>query len=119
MNYSNPTQALIIHDWPYGRNRVKCVFSVETVKGKQRAVRVTDNPKGGTNKPKKLTYADRVCFATGDDGKNYVMQLTSYGSIRVMQSNMKYQQEYFSSGDPRYNDIIKFFDEVNHAQSNI
>ena len=109
MNYSNLVTQLSIKDWPYGSKRVQCDFTVEQNKGKERAVRVTENPRGGVNKPKKLTYVHKVRFATGDDGRTYILNLTEYGAIGVMQSNMKYQEEYFSEDDSRYADLIDQF----------
>lgn len=110
MNYSNPVTDLTVNDWPYGRNRVTAIFSVEDNNGKQRAVRVTQNPKGGWNKPKKMTYAKQVLFVTGEDDKTYILELTEYGFISVMQSNFKYQQEAIHDNDPRYADLVKFFE---------
>lgn len=110
MIYSNPVKDLTIQDWPYGRKRVKCVFSVETVKGKQRAVRITDNPNGGTNKPKKMTYAEQVVFVTGDDDKTYILELSMYSMITVMQSNFKYQQEVIHENDPQFNELLAMFE---------
>ncbi len=112
INYSNPVKELTILDWPYGRfNRVKCVFSIEDKKGKQRAVKTTDNPKGGTNKPKKLTYAVKVLFVTGSDDKTYVLELNQYGSISVMQSNFRLEQETMYSDDSRFETLRTFFEE--------
>lgn len=111
MEYSNAVKELTIDNWPYGRKQVQCIFTIEAVKGKERAVRVTQNPKGGWNKPKKLTYAHKVRIVTGDDDKTYLMNLTAHGAISVMQSNMKYQQEYICDDDSRYKELLSFFND--------
>jgi len=110
LQYSNPRKKVVIKDWPYGRGlRVKCTFTVETAKGKERAVRVTQKPTGGDNAPKRLTYARKVLFVDGDDGKTYIMNQTG-NAISIMQSNMKYSQEYISSDDSRFDDLNKMFE---------
>lgn len=109
MNYSKAVKNLTIDNWPYGRKQVQAVFSVEQNKGKERAVRVTQNPKGGWNKPKKMTYASKVLFVTGEDEKTYILQLTESGFISVMQSNFKYQQEAIFNNDPRFNKLLVMF----------
>ena len=113
MMYTNPRKSITIEDWPYGSKRVKCCFSVEQVKTatgfKERAVRITVNPKtGAANKPKKLTYAHKVLFVDGSDGKTYIMQDVGW-AINVMQSNMKLQQEYINRDDTRYLGLYNMF----------
>ena len=108
MEYSNPRKEAVIEDWPYGNKRVTCTFSVEENKGKERAVRVTGNPKGGTNKPKKLTYANKVLIVDGDDGKTYLLNHNGFG-ISVTQSNMKYQEEFVIEGNEQYAKLDAMF----------
>ena len=115
MQYSEFSKERIIENWPYGSKRVQCNFSVEHKDNKERAVRVTKKPSGiGWNKPKKMTYAREVLFATGDDDKTYVLSLTDNYAISIMQSNMKYQHEYIHSDDARFDDIVAKFG-VTHA----
>ena len=109
MNYSNAVTDLTINDWPYGRKQVQAIFSVEQNKGKERAVRITQNPKGGWNKPKKMTYAKKILFVTGEDNKTYILELSEFGSISVMQSNFKFQQEVIYKDDARFNDLLTMF----------
>jgi len=107
--YTNPRKDVMVEDWPYGSKRTKCHFYVEESKGKQRACRVTTNPKTGRdNKPKKLTYAIKVLFVDGDDGRTYVMQMVGF-SISIMQSNMQLQEEYIGDQDDRYKALEQMF----------
>jgi len=108
MVYTDFSKEKHFDDWPYGSKRVKCSFMVEQNKGKERAVRLTENPKGGMNKPKKMTYSSKVLFATGDDGKIYIIQDVGW-AFCIIQSNMKYQHEYVNTDDPRYEILFKEF----------
>lgn len=111
LNYTNPRKNVLIEDWPYGNKRVRCMFEVEENKVKERAVRTTENPKTGSwNKPKKLTYARKVLFVDGSDGRTYILSHVGF-AISVMQSNMKYSQEYIASDDERFENLNKMFGE--------
>lgn len=111
LNYTNPRKSVAIGDWPYGNKRVECNFYIEESKGKQRACRVTANPNTGkNNKPKKLTYARKVLFVDGSDDKTYIMNQVG-NAISVMQSNMKYSQEYIAPDDARFETLNKMFGE--------
>jgi len=109
MNYSNPQKELTVNDWPYGKNRVTAIFSIESGKKGERAVRVTENPRGGWNKPKKLTFDRKMRIVDGDDGKTYIIGLSNYGFITVMQSNMQYMSESIHQDDDRYQDVLDLF----------
>ena len=111
MKYSNPRMSFTVDDWPYGSSRVKAVFTVEQDKKGERVSRVTNNPKGGVNKPKKLTYSLKQRIVDGDDEKTYIACLSHYG-INIMNSDMKYQHEYAGGyGDTanRYNELMALF----------
>jgi hypothetical protein len=118
--YINPSKEKIITDWPYSHAlRTKVTFSVEQGEGKERAVRITINPKTGkANKPKKLTYARKVLFVDGSDGRTYIMQSVGW-AISVMQSNMRYQQERIGVEDERYIKLTAMFDEEITATINV
>jgi hypothetical protein len=103
MKFSKPTKNLTINGWLHG---TKCVFSVESKNRLERAVRTTDNPKGGTSKSKKLTYGQKVVFVIGDDNKIYILILSRSGLINVMQSNMKHSEAYFYEQDPEYKTLL-------------
>ena len=106
MEYSNPRTTFETDDWPYGRhNRVRAVFTVESGTRGERVSRVTSNPKGGTNKPKKTTYARLVRIVDGSDGKTYIAELSQFGHITIMQSNLKFQQESIFTDSDRYQSI--------------
>ena len=109
MKYTNPRTELTVNDWPYGRLRTTATFIIETVKGKQRAVRSTINPKTGReNKPKKTTFSKLARIVDGSDGKTYIAEYT-YGAISIRQSNLQYQQEYIGDNDSRYPELLELF----------
>jgi hypothetical protein len=95
LTYSNPRTEVIITDWPSGAHKTTATFTIETNKDKQRAVRLTINPKTGKpNAPKKLTYAVQVIYVDGSDGRLYIMERSIYSSfISVMKGTFDYQQE--------------------------
>lgn len=102
--YSNPRTTAIIPDWPIGRNRCTATFTVEQdPKRGERAVRVT------VGAPKKLTYASKVRIVDGDDGRTYIMELSQYGHISVMQGNMKFQHEVVFPDNPRHREMWDLF----------
>jgi hypothetical protein len=114
--YSNPRMEAVIDGWPIGRTRTTAHFAIEVVPGQgERGTRYTIDPK--TGKPsatKKLTYARKARIVNGDDGKTYIIELTSiYGHIVIMQGGMQYQAEdaIFQS-NPRYADLLKLFDNA-------
>ncbi len=108
--YSNPRTEYTTDSWPYGRFQTTATFTIESVKGKERAARITVNPKTGRiNKPKKTTYSSKARIVDGSDGRTYIAELTAYGAVSIRQSDMHHQQEYISDNDPRYQDLIKLF----------
>jgi len=109
MKYSNPRTSLTVNDWPYGRSRVKAVFEVESTNRGERVSRVTDNPKGGTNKPKKTTYSLKARIVTGDDDRTYIAELSQFGHVTIMQSNLQYQEESVHPGDDNYPELMRLF----------
>ncbi len=110
IEYSNPRKSAVFHDWPYGRLRTTCTFEIETTQRGERAVRTTINPKTGqATAPKALTYSVRQLIVDGDDGKTYILRLTMYGHISVMQSNMQFQQESVHPDDARYAALAGLF----------
>ena len=111
LTYSNPRLDFVVNDWPYGRQqRVKAHFYIEQKGDRERAIRVTENPKGRPNAPKKLTFSKMARIVDGSDGRTYIARLSEYGHISIMQSNMKLEQESIHQGDPRWADIFKLFD---------
>lgn len=102
--YSNPRMSATIAGWPSGKKRVTAQFDIECdPKRGERAVRTT------TGAPKKLTYASKARIVDGDDGRTYIVELTMYGHVSVMQSNMQYQAETIFAQDPRYPEIVSLF----------
>lgn len=95
LTYSNPRQFAEFSDWPFGRQRVRCAFNVETDRqGRERVARVTENKtRTGWNKPKKTTYANRARIVDGSDGKTYLLLETKYGFIEVRKANMQEEHE--------------------------
>ena len=84
IQFSNPRKSAEFPDWPLGSNvRGTAKFEVEYAKKGQRVSRVTQNKtKTGWNAPKLTTYADKVVIVDGDDGKTYLLALsTQYGMV--------------------------------------
>jgi hypothetical protein len=106
MNYSNPRMEATINNWPSGRQTVTANFYVEAAKRGQRGVRVT------TGQPKKLTCARAVRIVDGDDGRIYFAELAHFsGMISIMRGTMDVQQEVIWENDPRYAEMIGWFEE--------
>ena len=103
--YSNPRMEAVIENWPSGRHRTTATFRIEThpTRG-QRGTRFTIGPRTGQPSAiKTLTYARQARIVDGDDGRTYIAELTMYGHINVMQSNMQFQAEDAIFPDnPRY-----------------
>ncbi len=92
--YSNPRKSATFLDWPSGKYRVTCEFSVESNKKGERFKRVTTNPKTGLfNAPKTTTYCLQAFIVDGDDGRTYLMEWNLYGFISVMSSDMVHSHE--------------------------
>lgn len=110
--YRNPRMTAAFTDWPSGSHRVYVIFTIERhPKRGERATRVTQDPlTGRTSAPKALTYARAARIVDGDDGKTYIIELTLYGTISVMQSNMQYQAESVAESDPRYAALRAMFE---------
>ena len=112
--YSNPRMSAVIENWPLGGSRRgEAHFEIEVVPGRgERGTRYTVDPrKGKPGATKKLTYASKARIVDGDDGKTYIIELTSmYGHISVMQGGMQYRAEdAIFEGDPRYAELLKLF----------
>jgi hypothetical protein len=116
LQYSNPRKSVAIDNWPAGGRIVTALFSVEQGKGNlERAVRVTSKP--GTpnvlNAPKKLTYARKVVYVDGSDGRLYILELAAnYNFVTVMRGTFDYNQETIHSDDERHQALIAMLNEV-------
>ena len=111
MNYSNPRMEAVIDSWPIGRDRTTATFRIESVPGRgQRGTRFTIDPKTGRPSAiKTLTYARQARIVDGDDGRTYIIELSMYGHISVMQGGMKFEAESVHPGDPRYAAMLALF----------
>ena len=110
LTYSNPRKSYTTDQWPYGSMRTTATFTIEANKRGQRVSRVTINPKNGrTNKPKTTTYSMKACIVDGSDGRTYIAELTMYGHITIMESNLQYQQAVFHTNDENYPEILNLF----------
>lgn len=90
--------------------RTTATFTVEETKRGQRAVRITVNPKNGrTNAPKKTTYAKQVRIVDGPDNRTYIAELTEFGFISIMQSDMQHQAATFHPGDEGFPQALALF----------
>jgi hypothetical protein len=105
LTYSNPRMTATIEDWPGGRNkRVTARFEIEQdAKRGERAVRTTDGA------PKKLTFAKLARIVDGSDGRTYIAEYTSYGFIKIMKGDMKFQHETIFENNPRYAQALELF----------
>lgn len=95
ITYSNPRLHAVIDNWPIGTRRTTATFSVEThpTRG-ERGTRFTIDPKTGRQSATKvLTYSGQVRIVDGDDGKTYFLELSVWGHVSVMKSNMQFQEE--------------------------
>ncbi len=89
--FSNPVTDVTIPDWPFGRQRCRAHFWIETTTRGQRCCRKTENKtRTGWNKPVKLTYAKRSVIVTGDDDKLYILR-DHDTHVNVMRGTMKEQ----------------------------
>src|SRR5882672_4282353 len=106
MKYSNPRMTAVIEGWPYGRFQTTARFHIETNGNKQRAVRITVDPKTGRDTaPKKLTYANKARIVDGDDGRTYIIEWSNWGFISVMKGDMKFSHESINELDPRFAEV--------------
>ena len=109
--YSNPRLTFTTNNWPYGSKLTIATFLVEQTSKGERVSRETINPKNGrANKPKKTTYSLKARIVDGSDGKIYIAELSEYGFITIMQSNLQFQQEVFHPENEKFQDIIVLFD---------
>jgi hypothetical protein len=94
----------VIENWPSGSKRVTAIFEIEKRPGKgERGTRAT------TGAAKTLTYADKARIVDGSDGRTYIAELTMYGFISIMRSDMKIQHESIFQKDPRYPEVFELF----------
>jgi hypothetical protein len=109
--YTNPRLHAEIDNWPMGGSRRgTAIFSVEAKPGKgERGVRITRRDGEKPSTPKTLTFARKVRIVDGDDGKTYIAELSGYGHVSVMQSNMQFQAESVHEGDPRHASLLALF----------
>lgn len=116
LTYTNPRKAVVIENWPAGGKQVTALFSVEQGKGNlERAVRVTSKPGNPNifNTPKKLTYARKVAYVDGSDGRLYILELAAnYNFVTVMRGTFDYNQETIHSDDERHTALLAMLNEV-------
>ena len=111
LTFTNPRLEFTTHDWPYGRYRTTATFLIQQNNKGERVARITINPKTGrTNKPKTTTYAKKVRIVEGSDGRTYIAELTQYGNITIMQSNLQYEQCTLYPDNENFLDVLKLFD---------
>ena len=103
--YSNPRMSATIGNWPSGQHRVTATFTIE--QNPKRGERGTRTTTGAT---KKLTYARKARSVDGDDGRTYIAELTMYGFVTIMQSNMKFNEETIHETDSRYPQVRALFE---------
>jgi hypothetical protein len=108
LKYSNPRMSAIIENWPSSFNkRVTAVFAIEQhPKRGERAIRSTA---GAT---KKLTFSRFARIVDGSDGRTYIAGFNEFGSVSIMRGDMKLQEEWISSNNPRYREVLELFADV-------
>lgn len=112
ITYSNPRTHAVVANYPIGGSkRGDAVFSIEVTTRGERGVRVT------TGKPKTLTYARKARIVDGDNGRTYIIELTSFGFISVMRGDFKYQEEtiHRESQPERHAEVLKLFANQDEA----
>lgn len=112
LTYSNPRLHAEIPNWPMGGNkRGLAFFTIEIAPGKgERGIRITKHDDSGkVSKPKIMTFATKARIVDGDDGKTYIIELSMYGFISIMQSNMQFQQETIHEDDLRHAELLALF----------
>ena len=120
ITFSNPRLHAEFNDWPSGRNRVRCVFTVE--RHPKRGYRFTRTT---TGKPKTDTYGGKCAIVDGSDGRTYLLQrCDEYGFVKVSQSDfMDARKEVigFMSAvfpdNPMYTIIRSLIDQANNQDT--
>ncbi len=114
LTYSHPRKTLEVNSWPSGGNRVRAKFNVQHHEWRgERVTRATTNPKTGEwNAPRKTAYASKARIVIGSDGKTYLVMLSGYGPITILQSNLKYEKEVIYMSDSRYPDVMALFTDA-------
>lgn len=109
--YSNPRLEAIIDNWPHGSTRTTATFRIESKPGKgERGTRFTIDPKTGRpSATKTLTFACKARIVDGGDGRTYIAELTMYGFVTIMRSDMKLQHEVVHAGDERLPALLALF----------
>jgi hypothetical protein len=115
IKFTNPRLEAVIENWPLGGSkRGTAVFKVEqTISKGMRVSRTT------TGKPKPTTYSDQMRIVDGDNGKTYILSLsTKYGmSITVKSSDMQHDasreeiggDHYVTPTDPNWGELFFLF----------
>lgn len=118
LTYSNPRRHATVENWPMsGSTRGVAVFDIEARPGQarpgrgERAVRVTRTSFGRVSAPKLATFAAKARIVDGDDGRTYIINLTSFRHISVHAGDMKHSVEAIFEEDPRYAEVLALFDE--------
>lgn len=83
VTFSNPRLEAHFTDWPSGKNRVPCTFTLEyNARKGWRFVRQT------TGKPKTATFGGKGAIVDGSDGRTYLIQNAgNFDFIHVWSSN--------------------------------
>jgi hypothetical protein len=110
-SYSNPRLEAVIDNWPSGSKRTTATFRIEAKTGRgERATRFTIDPKTGRpSATKVLTFANKARIVDGDDGRTYIAELSMYGHVTIMRSDMKFEHETLWPRDNRYPEVIALF----------
>jgi hypothetical protein len=113
LTYSKPRLEALFDDWPFGRTaRTTAHFKIEAdpARGERAARRTLDPRTEQWCAWKRLTYARKARIVDGSDGKTYIAELTMYGFVMVMRSDMRIEHETMHRGDPRHAAALALFE---------
>lgn len=108
---------ITVEDYPSGRLRTKCTWTVETKTAKksgkttQRVSRVTVNPKTGSPcAPKKTTYASMVKLCQANDGLTYILELGEYWGLHLSLGTLHSVKSFNGDSDELPSVLVDVFD---------
>ena len=113
LTYSNPRLEALFDDWPFGRTaRATAHFVIEAdpARGERAARRTLDPRTGKWCAWKRLTYARKARIDDGSDGRTYIAELSGYGFVTFMRSDMRFAHETVCRGDDFYAAAVALFE---------
>ena len=115
IRFSNPQLQADFNDWPSGRARVLCRFTVQSdPKRGERVARTTTGRHGSWCAAKHTTYSDQFRIVDGSDGRTYLLArrlpLLGYAAaITIWLSDAQHVVDTVYGDDPRYPALVSLF----------